>query len=124
MGPMEDSRKPEVRDLLEFGTPGTSGWGPTGWKDGATWGLVPGTGWVGWIGLVGKNAWCSGCLFSVEVVKLVFSQVAFVFLMFGSVCFLMFFGHLFRVCWSLFFQPKKSPEKDDLKFRHQNVGEF
>ena len=99
--------------------------------NGATWGLVGWLGWLGWVGLgwlvgwlVGKNAWCRGCLFSVEVVKLVFSQVAFVFLMFEVCFFLMFFGHLFRVCWSLFFQPKKIPEKDDFKFRHQNVGEF
>ena len=89
------------------------GWVGFGWV---------GLGWVGW--LVGKNAWCNGCHSSVEVLKLVFSQVAFVFLMFEVCFFLMFFGHLFRVCWSLFSPSKKIPEKDDLKFRHQNVGEF
>ena len=74
-------------------------------------GWLVGLGWVGLGWLVGKNAWCSGCFFSVEVVKLVFSQVAFMFLMFEVCFFSMFFGHLFRICWSLFFQPKKSQRR-------------
>ena len=119
--PMEDSRKPEVRDLLEFGTPGKIRRGAR--QDGK---MVQLGGWLGWVGLgwVGKNAWCSGCLFSVEVVKLVFSQVALVFLMFEVCFFCCFLVIFFAFVGHFFSNQKKIPEKDDLKFRHQNVGEF
>ena len=127
-GCLEDSRKPEVRDLLEFGKPGKSGWGPgmERWCNlgvGTWYWLVGwvGLGWVGWLvkmlGAVVVFFWLKWWSWSLPRLPLSFWCLKCVF-------FLMFFGHRFRVCWSLFFQPKKSPEKDDLKFRHQNVGEF
>ena len=62
---------------------------------------------VGW--LVGWLVKMLGA--SVEVVKLVFSQVAFVFLMFEVCFFLMFFGNLFSRLLVTFFPTKNNPRE-------------